>query len=188
MRARGHRQWRPAPLRVWVTGRAVSFLIAEGSDTGPNGARQQERRSMHTPTPVIEYRAEIPDPLAFVRLFTTTGWDPQDRLTVEAAARALAPTWYAVSAYEGVRLVGTGRIIGDGVLHALLADVIVDPAYQHRGIGSAIVEGLVAECRRHRIVDVQLFCAPGVESFYERLGFAARPDDAPGMELVAGDA
>jgi GNAT superfamily N-acetyltransferase len=100
----------------------------------------------------------------------------------------LAPTWYAVSAYEGERLVGTGRIIGDGVLHALLVDVIVDPDYRHRGIGSAIVERLAAECRRHRIVDVQLFCAFGVSPFYERLGFAARPEDAPGMELVAGDA
>jgi GNAT superfamily N-acetyltransferase len=139
-----------------------------------------------TPKPLIEFRAEIPDPLAFVRLFATTGWDPPGRLTVAAAAEALAPTWYAVSAYEGERLVGTGRIIGDGVLHALLVDVIVDPAYRHSGIGSLIVERLVAECRRLRIVDVQLFCAQGVRPFYERLGFAARPDDAPGMELVAG--
>jgi len=82
---------------------------------------------MDTPSPLIEYQAEIPDPLAFVRLFGTTSWDPEGRLTVPAAAAALAPTWYAVSAYEGERLVGTGRIIGDGVLHALLVDVIVDP-------------------------------------------------------------
>jgi GNAT superfamily N-acetyltransferase len=64
--------------------------------------------------------------------------------------------------------------------------VIVDPAYWHWGIGSAILERLVAECRRHRIVDLQLFCAHGVRPFDERLGFAARPDDAPGMELVVG--
>ena len=136
---------------------------------------------------VIEYRAEVPNPLAFVRLFETTGWEPHGRLTVESAAQALASTWHAVSAYDGERLVGTGRIIGDGVLHALLVNVIVDPAYRHRGIGSGIVERLVAECRRHRIVDVQLFCAQGVRPFYGRLGFIARPDDAPGMELVVGD-
>ena len=69
-----------------------------------------------TPATVIEYRAEVPGPAAFVRLFSTTGWVPQGRLTVEAAAEALAPTWYAVSAYAGERLVGIGRIIGDGVL------------------------------------------------------------------------
>ena len=68
--------------------------------------------------PEIQYRAQVPDPVAFVGLFETTGWDPQGRLTVAAAAEALGHTWYAASAYDGARLVGTGRIIGDGVLHA----------------------------------------------------------------------
>jgi GNAT superfamily N-acetyltransferase len=131
---------------------------------------------MHPAAPEIEYRAEVPEPVAFVRLFATTGWDPQGRLTVATAAEALAHTWYAVSAYDGTRLVGTGRIIGDGVLHALLVDVIVDPDCRHRGIGSGMVERLVAECRRHRIFYTQLFCARGNRRFYERLGFAARPE------------
>jgi GNAT superfamily N-acetyltransferase len=143
---------------------------------------------MHLDTPVIEYRAEVPDPAAFVRLFATTGWDPQGRLTVAAAVEALGHTWYAVSAYDEARLVGTGRIVGDGVLHALLVDVIVDPAYRHRGIGSGIIERLVAECRARRVLDVQLFCARYMAYFCERLGFIARPDDAPGMELMVRDA
>ena len=106
----------------------------------------------------IEYRAAVPAAEAFSRLFATTGWDPQGRLTAVTAGEALAHTWYAVSAYDGDRLVGTGRIVGDGVLHALLADVIVDPDYRRRGIGNTIVE---------------------------RLGFASRPDAASGMDLVA---
>ena len=134
----------------------------------------------------IEYRAAVPAPEAFARLFATTGWDTEGRLTAATAGEALSHTWYAVSAYDGDRLVGTGRIVGDGVLHALLADVIVDPGYQHRGIGSEIVGRLVARCREHRILDTQLFCARGKRPFYERLGFASRPDDAPGMELSAG--
>ena len=40
---------------------------------------------MDTPSPLIEYQAEIPDPLAFVRLFGTTSWDP------EGASRARRP-------------------------------------------------------------------------------------------------
>ncbi len=139
---------------------------------------------MHSDGPVIVYRAERPDPDAFARLFRLTGWDPGGRLTQAAAREALAHTWYAVCAYEGERLVGTGRIVGDGVLHALLADVIVDPAYRRRGIGSAIVERLTEEAVRRRVLDTQLFCARGKRPFYERLGFVARPDDAPGMELA----
>lgn len=141
---------------------------------------------MRAAVPEITYRAECPTPEAFVRLFRLTGWDPGGRLTPAAAREALAHTWRAVCAYEGERLVGTGRIVGDGVLHALLADVIVDPAYRHRGIGSEIVERLTEEARRHRVLDTQLFCARGKRPFYERLGFVARPDDAPGMELAPG--
>lgn len=132
----------------------------------------------------IEYRSGIPKAEPFVALFETTGWDPEGRLTVEAARDALEHTWYAVSAYDDGRLVGTGRVIGDGCIHALLADVIVDPRYQGLGVGSAIVERLVAECRHARIFYTQLFAARGLRPFYERLGFVARPDDAPGMQLA----
>lgn len=135
--------------------------------------------------PAVEYRPEAPEAAAFVGLFSATGWDPEGRLTVDGAREALARSWYAVSAYDRDRLVGTGRIVGDGLIHALLADVIVDPEYRGRGIGEAIVRRLVEECRRAGIFDTQLFAAPGVRPFYERLGFVARPDDAPGMELAA---
>ncbi len=133
----------------------------------------------------IEYRSSVPEAGAFARLFATTGWDPEGRLTAARAAAALARSWYAVAAYDDGRLVGIGRIVGDGVLHALLADVVVDPGYRHRGIGSEIVRRLAAECREQDIMDTQLFCARGKRPFYERLGFVARPDDAPGMELAA---
>jgi hypothetical protein len=32
------------------------------------------------------------------------------------------------------------------------------------------------------IRDIQLFCARGQRAFYEKRGFVARPDDAPGMQ------
>ncbi len=131
----------------------------------------------------IAYRPTLPRPEAFRALFATTGWDAGRPLTPERAAAALAGTRHAVAAYDGDRLVGFGRVIGDGVLHALLADVIVDPAYQRAGIGSEIVGRLVEHCRQEAVMDVQLFCARGKRPFYERLGFLARDDEAPGMEL-----
>jgi GNAT superfamily N-acetyltransferase len=61
--------------------------------------------------------------------------------------------------------------------------MIVDPEHQGRGIGSEILNRIVSECRSHNIRDVQLFAAQGKSGFYEKHGFAARPPDAPGMEL-----
>ena len=128
---------------------------------------------------------EVPAPADFARLFATTGWETQglDRRD-GAEPGAVFDAGTRSPAYAGDRLVGMGRVIGDGLLHALIADVIVEPTFQRRGIGRAIVERLVGECQAHRILDVQLFCAPGKRGFYEHLGFTARPDDAPGMQLV----
>ncbi len=132
----------------------------------------------------VAYRREIPDVEAFARLLDGTGWFSDDPPSRSELAAALASSWTAVGAYAGSRLVGTGRVVADGVLHALIVDVIVEPEWQGRGVGRGIMERLVAACEAAGIRDVQLFCATGKRGFYERLGFRARSDEAPGMELV----
>lgn len=97
-------------------------------------------------------------------------------------AAANARSWYVVSAYEGDLLIGVGRVLSDGVVHAMIYDVIVLPEYQDRGIGSQIMDLPVRHCLRARIRDIQLFCAKSKQGFYERCGFVSRPDDAPGIQ------
>jgi GNAT superfamily N-acetyltransferase len=131
---------------------------------------------------VIEYRAEIPDPQQFAALFETTGWNATYQATPAELTDMLAHTWYMLAAYDGARLVGFGRVVSDLVLHAMIYDMIVLPAYQGQGIGGEILDRLVEKCRQAGIRDIQLFCARGKRAFYENRGFVARPDDAPGMQ------
>lgn len=130
----------------------------------------------------IVYREMLPEPGAYFRLFASTGWNDEYRLTAAELARAIGTSWYVISAYDGYELVGFGRVIADGVHHALIVDLIVLPAYQRQGIGSAILQRLLARCHAHHIRDIQLFCAPGKEGFYHKHGFVPRPAGAPGME------
>ena len=74
-------------------------------------------------------------------------------------------------------------MLSDGVLHALIVDVIVRPDVRGQGIGTEIMKRLVARFQEAGVLQVQLFSARGKRDFYERLGFVARPDDGPGMEL-----
>lgn len=131
----------------------------------------------------IDYRTQVPDPDAFFALFETTGWNERYGVTSDAIAEAVRNSWHTLSAYDGDRLVGFGRLVCDGVLHAMIFDLIVHPTYQSRGIGSEILRRLIETCRASGIRDVQLFAAKDKRSFYERRGFHVRPDDAPGMEL-----
>lgn len=134
----------------------------------------------------ITYSEKAPDREAYFALFETTGWNAKYSATSADLAKAIDNSWYTLSAYEEDQLVGFGRMLCDGVMHAIIFDLIVHPTHQRRGIGSEILRQLIAVCREHDITDVQLFSATGLASFYEKYGFALRPDGAPGMELARG--
>ena len=131
----------------------------------------------------IRYAEQSPASEEYFPLFLSTGWNDEYRFTEDEIRAAISGSWYVVSAYDGGKLIGFGRTISDGVHHALVVDMIVHPEYQGRGIGGEILKMIVVECRSHNIRDIQLFAAKGKAGFYERHGFAARPADAPGMEL-----
>ena len=132
---------------------------------------------------VITYCNTLPEPGQFFRLFETTGWNIRYRLKQEDLARALENSWCVCSAYAGEELVGFGRVVSDGVLHAMIYEMIVLPAYQGMGIGANILSRLVQICKSANIRDIQLFCAEGKRGFYEKFGFEARPASAPGLAL-----
>jgi len=133
---------------------------------------------------MIDYRQTRPEKRAWGELFRTTGWNEEYSLDDGQLHGALEHSWYQVSAYDGERLVGYARVISDGILHALIVEVIVAPEYQGRGIGSHMVADVVERCLAANICDIQLFCARGQAGFYERHGFAARPGEAPGMQYA----
>jgi len=132
----------------------------------------------------IDFRSEIPAGDQFWELFQTTGWNENYRLSADELMQALNASWYVLSAYEAEKLVGFGRLVSDGLLHAMIYELIVLPGYQGQGIGEKILEKLVKRCKESGVRDIQLFCAAGKREFYEKRGFVARPDNAPGMQYV----
>jgi GNAT superfamily N-acetyltransferase len=133
--------------------------------------------------PVIEYLAELPTPDEFERLYRSSGWTEAFAVPADRLAASLPHAWYAICARRGGQIVGTGLVLSDGVLHALIVDVIVLPQMRGQGVGTEIMKRLVARCQEAGVLQVQLFSARGKRAFYEHLGFVARPDDGPGMEL-----
>lgn len=132
----------------------------------------------------IEYLEKNPEKQEYALLFETTGWNRKYQMTADQLFQAISNSWHVVSAYNRDQLIGFGRIISDGIQHALLLDLIVLPEYQNRGIGRTILNRLVKHCLKAKICDIQLFSARGKTEFYIRNGFALRPSDAPGMEYT----
>ena len=67
------------------------------------------------------------------------------------------------------KLVGAGRVVGDGLDTAYLCDVVVHPEFQGQGLGKALVLKLKELASGHR--KIILYANPGKEDFYRKLGF-----------------
>lgn len=96
---------------------------------------------------------------------------------------------YTITAVDDGKVIGMARMIGDG-MYFLIADVVVRPEYQGKGIGSQImdkmieyVEKLTPEGGRS---SVTLLSVSGKEEFYMKKGFKLLPHEfcGPGMRKV----
>lgn len=118
------------------------------------------------------------------RVFDTTGWNEEYHLAPDELRSAFEASWLVAGAYTEDRLVGVGRVVSDTAVHAMVYDLIVVPECQGTGIGEMLLSRLVDRCVTAGIRDIQLFCAKGKRSFYEKRGFVARSEDAPGMQYA----
>lgn len=76
-----------------------------------------------------------------------------------------------VIAYAEQRIVGTARVLSDGVCNAYIIDVWTLTKYRRRGIASTMIKMLLAKLNGQH---VYLFTDDAIE-FYEKLGFKPQP-------------
>lgn len=121
----------------------------------------------------------------FNYLYDVVGWGSYD---LEISKKALENTMYSVSVYDDNKVIGYGRIIGDGICFLYIHDVMVDPEYQNRKIGSKIMNKLLEKVDQVKLdnsyVRVYLGASKGKEKFYERFGFIKREDANLGSGMV----
>lgn len=125
-----------------------------------------------TPPEAGEYRA----------LRVAAGLSPK---TEEAADRGLAGSLYGVCLRDGGRLVGMGRLVGDGGLNYEVVDVAVHPDYQRQGLGSRIMAALMDYLAREAPSSayVSLIADHGAPALYRRFGFEFTAPASVGMAL-----
>lgn len=104
-----------------------------------------------------------------------------DFITIrEKRARiALENSLYTLIALDDGKPVGMARVVGDGGYVYFICDVIVQPAYQSRGLGRRIIEQVLQwledQVDEGETIMVNLMSAINKEPFYEKLGFHKRP-------------
>jgi GNAT superfamily N-acetyltransferase len=86
-----------------------------------------------------------------------------------------------IAAFDGSKLVGFVKLIGDAGVHAFLLDPSVDAAYKRRGIGRELVALAVQFARDHGCEWVHVDFDDDLEAFYAACGF--RPTKAGLIQL-----
>lgn len=107
------------------------------------------------------------------QLFLSVGW-VSGQYPVQLYS-ALQQSSYVLTAWHGHRLVGLIRGIDDGGMTAFIHYLLVDPAYQHQGIASRLIEGTKAHYRDFLYINVMPEESGNVP-FYEHHGFSVMPD------------
>jgi len=133
---------------------------------------------MNDPVAIVE---RLPTASEYLDAIAAVGWRPRERRAVEIA---LGNSFYAVCAQRDGRVIGFGRVMGDGGLHFYLTDVIVVPPYQRRGVGTRIVAALTryVESLPYANTLVAVLPTPGLAGFYAAHGYEAQGAQSPGMQ------
>ncbi len=103
-------------------------------------------------------------------LFKLVGWRPRG---AKKWRKVLGRSDCVFSVWDGGKLAGFGRFFHDGVF-CYLQDIMVHPDYQHRGIGSKIMNALEGKVAGKGFAEIGLQPwdkQPSLVRFYEKLGW-----------------
>lgn len=132
----------------------------------------------------MEYKVvnDLPCVNQFMKLRESVGWVNPSADIVEMS---LANSVFITSVFSGSKLIGVGRIVGDGAMYFYLQDVVISPDYQGKGIGTLVMHELekFISNKAQQGSTIALLAAYGKESFYEQFGYSKRTGEKLGFGM-----
>ncbi|HCM88484.1 MULTISPECIES: GNAT family N-acetyltransferase [Vagococcus] len=132
----------------------------------------------------MEIIKEIPSLSGYQTLCSAVGW--AEVMNFEAAELSLKHSIFGITIKENEKIIGMGRIIGDGAIYFYIQDIVVHPDYQKQGIGHLIMRELMDYLKENAPdkAFVGLFASEGNESFYKKYTFKDYSPNMTGMFTV----
>ncbi|HML67250.1 MAG TPA: GNAT family N-acetyltransferase [Clostridia bacterium] len=102
---------------------------------------------------------------------------------LERSKIALANSLFTVSIYEDEKLIGFGRVVGDGGITFVVSDIMVDRDYQRRGYAEQIMQTIdrFFDQNAHEDSYICLIANHPADLLYRKHRFEYLPEDKCGM-------
>ncbi|WP_154838440.1 GNAT family N-acetyltransferase [Staphylococcus sp. Marseille-Q1834] len=129
---------------------------------------------------MIHFSTEVPEAKAYCDLRVKAGMSPKSQ---EAAHKGLPNACFTITIYDDEKLIGMGRLIGDGGTAFQIVDIAVDPDYQGQGYGRQILEKIMAyiDSVAEKGTYVSLIADYPADKLYEKFGFQSTEPKSGGM-------
>ena len=108
-------------------------------------------------------------------LYNSVGWTNYTRAP-EMLLKAYENSLLTLGAYDGSKLVGIIRTVGDGYSVVFIQDILVFPEYQRQGIGTQLLQEIMNRFPDVYQMELMTDNTAKTVSFYQALGFVKADD------------
>lgn len=123
---------------------------------------------------------EVPTAKDYVSLRLRSGMGNKD---LERSEIALQNSLFTVSIYDKDKLIGFGRIVGDGGITYVVSDIMVDENYRRKGLADLIMKDLDNYFEKNTYEDSYIFLIANnpADLLYSKHKFEYLPENKCGM-------
>ena len=115
---------------------------------------------------IYEYNTSVPAN-AIADLRESVGWN---RMEAEYRSSLFA-SYCHIAAFDGTRLIGYIDSVSNGVTDAYIQDLMVHPDYQGQGIGTELMQRMIAALKERHIYMISVIYEESMSRFYRKFGF-----------------
>ena len=130
---------------------------------------------------MIKISYDLPNSLDYIKLRVNSGMG--NKKSIERVDIALKNSLFTISLYDEKKLIGMGRIIGDGGISYAVTDIMVDKEYQGKGYGRLIMKEIDNYFSENTDKDCYIILITNLpaDNLYSKFSFEYLPNSKCGM-------
>ncbi len=109
------------------------------------------------------------EPDQLMQLYDSCGWINYTNKP-DVMANIIPRSLYSYAAFDGDKLVGLIRVVGDGVSIIYVQDILVTPTHQRQGIGTHLLKHVLKRYQQVRQILLITEDTEKTKAFYRSLG------------------